>query len=314
MRALKPKRLNQGELIGFVSPASAPLSSDAIESSVRYVEGLGYRVKLGANVGKCDGYLAGTDDERASDVNTMFADPEVRAIFAIRGGYGTPRILPLIDYENVKANPKIFVGFSDLTALQLALLQKTRLVTFSGPMPAVEFAKGSPDPFTAEHFWRLITSPEPVGFLANPPGEKVLVQKFGHAAGLLIAGNLSLMVSLLGTSYWPKFSRSILLIEEVDEYPHKIDRMLTQLRNCGILKKSGGLLIGKFSHCEPKDPTRPHLATETVLDRAAEEVNGPVFHNLQYGHIPRRFTVPIGLRARLDGAEGTVEIIEAAVS
>jgi muramoyltetrapeptide carboxypeptidase len=122
------------------------------------------------------------------------------------------------------------------------------------------------------------------------------------------------MVSLLGTSYWPKFSRSILLIEEVDEYPHKIDRMLTHLRNCGILKKSGGLLIGKFSHCEPKDPTRPHLATETVLDRAAEEVNGPVFHNLQYGHIPRRFTVPIGLRARLDGAEGTVEIIEAAVS
>jgi muramoyltetrapeptide carboxypeptidase len=181
-------------------------------------------------------------------------------------------------------------------------------------MPAVEFARGNPDPFTAAHFWRIVTSPDPVGFLANPPEEKVLVQKFGHAAGLLLAGNLSLMTCLIGTPYWPKFSRSILLIEEVDEYPHKIDRMLTQLRNSGVLKKSGGLLFGKFSHCEPKDPTRPHLIVQTVLDRAAEEVNGPVFHNLQYGHVPRRFTVPIGLRARLNGADGTVEIIEGAVS
>ncbi|MDB6036361.1 MAG: peptidase LD-carboxypeptidase [Verrucomicrobiales bacterium] len=313
MRALKPGRLREGELIGFVSPASAPLSSESVEKAVRYVEGMGYRVKLGSNVGKSDGYLAGTDEERASDVNAMFADPEVRAIFAIRGGYGTPRILPLIDYESVKANPKIFAGFSDITALQLALLQKTRLVTFSSPMPAVEFANGTPDPFTSEHFWRLITTPEPVGFLANPPEEKVLVQKFGHAAGLLLAGNLSLIVSLLGTPYWPKFSRSILLIEEVDEYPHKIDRMLMQLQNCGILKNIGGLLIGKFTHCEPKDPTRAHLTTETVLDRAAQAINGPVFHNLQYGHVPRRLTMPIGLRVRMDGAHGSVEIIEAAV-
>src|SRR6185369_6301204 len=137
MRALKPERLRKGDLIGFISPASAPLSSDKIENAVRYIEGLGYRVKLGANLGKVDGYLGGTDQERASDVNAMFADSEVRAVFAVRGGYGTPRLLPLIDYEAVKANPKIFVGFSDITALQLALLQKTRLVTFSGPMPAV---------------------------------------------------------------------------------------------------------------------------------------------------------------------------------
>src|SRR6478672_1517722 len=117
MRTLKPQRLREGELIGFVSPASAPLSSSTVETAVQYIEGLGYRVKLGANVGKSDGYLAGTDAERASDVNAMFADAEVRAIFAIRGGYGTPRILPLIDYENVRSNPKIVAGFSDITAL-----------------------------------------------------------------------------------------------------------------------------------------------------------------------------------------------------
>lgn len=313
MKPVKPPRLKNGDVIGLVSPASTPTPRDKIEGSVRYLEGLGYRVKVGQHVSKAWGYLAGTDKERAEDFNAMIRDPQVKAIFALRGGYGTPRILPLIQYRALARQPKIVSGFSDITALQLAIYRKCGLVTFSGPMPAVEFWK-EPDQYTEEQFWRLITSKSVVGTLENPLQERYDLQKEGKTSGVILGGNLALVVSTLGTPFMPPLSGAILVLEEVGEYPYRVDRMFAQLRNAGILKNLAGMLLGQFTECEPKDPAQPHLNVEYLLKEYAQMVEGPVLGNLLYGHIPKKLTVPFGLRATVDTKKRRIEVRESAVT
>ncbi|HVK58094.1 MAG TPA: LD-carboxypeptidase, partial [Candidatus Kapabacteria bacterium] len=223
MKAVKPPRLRKGDLIGLVSPASTPTPREKIEGGVRYLEALGYRVKLGRHVSKAWGYLAGTDEERAEDFNGMINDAEVKAIFALRGGYGTPRILDLIQYRALAKQPKIISGFSDITALQLAIYKKCGLVTFSGPMPAVEFWK-KPDPYTEEQFWRLVTSKTAVGALENPLQERFDLHREGKASGVMLGGNLALVASTVGTPFMPSLKRAVLVLEEVGEYPYRVDR------------------------------------------------------------------------------------------
>jgi muramoyltetrapeptide carboxypeptidase len=310
---IKPPHLKKGDLIGVISPASAPSSLEKIEKGVRYLESLGYRVKVGAHAAKVQGHLAGTDEERAADLNAMLNDKAVKAIFAVRGGYGTPRLLPLVDYRAAKRNPKIIVGYSDMTALQLALFRKTGLVTFSGPMLGVEMWN-SIDPYTEEQFWRVVSLPKKVVMLANPPEEPVNALRTGVATGRLLGGNLSLLGSLLGTPYAPDFRKSILILEEVDEAPHRVDRMLMQLANAGILGKLSGLVLGKFTDCVPKDASQPHFTVEQVLAQYAERLSVPVLGNLQYGHIPKKLTIPIGAKARIDTKKPALEVVEGAVS
>ena len=312
MRTLKPPRLKQGDVIGLVSPASTPAPAEKIQSSVKYLEGLGYRVKLGKHASKIYGYLAGTDEERAEDFNSMIRDPKIKAIFALRGGYGTPRILPIIDYRALTRQPKIISGFSDITALQLAIYRKCRLVTFSGPMPAVEFWK-KPDPYTEENFWRLLTSKISVGKLENPPGEYMNVLKAGRASGVLLGGNLALVVSTIGTAFIPSLRDAVLVLEEVGEYPYRVDRMFAQLRNAGILKEAAAMLLGQFTECDPKDPSQPYLDVQSLLKEYAEMTNGPVLGNLVYGHVPRKVTVPFGVRAMVDTKKREIQIRESAV-
>jgi len=311
--ALKPPRLRKGDVIGLVSPASTPAPREKIQGAVRYLEGLGYRVKPGKHISKAWGYLAGTDEERAEDFNAMIRDPEVKAIFALRGGYGTPRILPLIAYRALTLKPKIISGFSDITALQLAIHRKCRLVTFSGPMPAVEFWK-NPDPFTEENFWRLLTSNKTVGELSNPLEERFDLIKEGKARGTLLGGNLALVASTVGTPYMPSLKGAILVLEEVDEYPYRVDRMLAQFRNAGALAALNGLLLGRFTNCEPKDPAKPHLSTDFVLKEYAQAVDGPVFGNLLYGHVPKKVTIPFGLAAQIDTTKRRIRVAESAVT
>ncbi len=313
MELIKPPRLRKGDLIGLVSPASTPAPLAKIEASVNYLEQLGYRVAVGQNAATEYGYLAGTDEQRASDLNAMIGSPEVRAIFALRGGYGTPRLLPLIDYRGLRRRPKIVSGFSDITALQLAIYRKCRLVTFSGPMPAVEFWQDL-DPYTEENFWRLLTSARKPGPLLNPPGVALQPLQPGRGEGVLLGGNLSLILSCLGTPYLPALARSILAIEEVDEAPYRIDRLLTQLRHSGLASKLSGLIFGQFTRCEQKDPKRPSLSTAEVLQDFASRLPCPALANLQYGHVPKKLTLPFGVTARLDAKKGRLDIIEPAVS
>ena len=312
MKTLKPPRLRRGDLIGIISPASAPSAQEKIDKGVQYLERLGYRVKIGRHVMAQHGYLAGTDEQRAEDLNDMLRDPHVMAIFAVRGGYGTPRLLHLVDYKAVRRNPKILVGYSDLTALQLALYSKTGLVTFSGPMVGVEMWD-SIDPFTEEHFWRVVTSSSRIGNLQNPDGESLVTHNRAKATGTLIGGNFSLLISLMGTSYLPRLREAILVLEDVDEAPHRVDRMFTQLHHAGITQSISGLILGKFTDCVPSDPTKPHLTIEQVIEDALRRITCPVLANLQYGHIPKKLTLPFGVQALLDSRNGVLKILEGAV-
>jgi len=312
MKTLKAPRLRRGDCIGIVSPASAPSAQEKIDKGVRYLEGLGYRVKVGRHVMDEHGYLAGSDEHRAEDFNEMLRDRTVKAIIAVRGGYGTPRILQLVDYAAVRRTPKIIVGYSDLTALQLALYRKTGLVTFSGPMLGVEMWD-SIDPYTEEHFWRLVTSPSKAGALENPDGERMSGHNSGKARGTLLGGNLSLLMSLLATPYAPNLQSAILAVEDIDELPHRVDRMFTQLFLSGILRRIAGLVLGKFTDCVPSDPSKPHLTVERVIDEMLQRVQCPVLGNVQFGHIPRKLTLPLGVSTAIDSRSRCLNILEGAV-
>jgi len=313
MNLLKPPRLRRGDVIGLIAPASPPPSAARVEVGVRYLEGLGYRVKLGRHVTARHGYLAGTDAQRLADLNAMLTDPQVRAVFALRGGYGTPRLLPSVDYRAVRRQPKIVVGSSDLTALQLALFRRTGLVTFSGPMVATDFGQ-PPDPYAEEHLWRLLTSNRPVGVLPNPPAEPAKSRRPGLVEGRLLGGNLSLLVSSLGTPFSPDYRGALLVLEDVGEQYHRLDRMFTQLRNAGILSRIAGLVLGRFTRCAPSNAREPYLTPGEMMDEVRTWFDAPVIEGLAYGHIAGKLTLPLGLSARLDAARGKLEVLESAVA
>lgn len=309
---LKPHALKKGDVIGIVSPASPPSSTEKIFKGAEYLERLGYRVKIGRNTEKIYGYLAGTDRERASDINEMFADKEVKAIIAVRGGYGTPRLLPLLNYPLIKRNPKILVGYSDLTALQLAIYRKTGLISFSGPMAGVEMFKGI-DPFTEEHFWRCITSTKKLGDFTNPDGRPLSPLSLGKASGVLLGGNLSLVAAIAGSPYLPSFKGSLLFIEEIEEETYRFDRLMSQLRLIGALNDAKGIIIGELTDIKTGDMTKPYLSVEQVLNDHLAGLKKPIVTGLVYGHVPRKLTLPIGIRATLDAKKGQLIATESAV-
>lgn len=309
---LKPNALKKGDVIGIVSPASPPSSTEKIFKGAEYLERLGYRVKIGRNTEKIYGYLAGTDRERASDINEMFADKEVKAIIAVRGGYGTPRLLPLLNYPMIKRNPKILVGYSDLTALQLAIYRKTGLITFSGPMAGVEMFKGI-DPFTEEHFWRCVTSTKKLGVFSNPDDRPLTPLSLGKASGVLLGGNLSLVAAIAGSPYLPSFKDSLLFIEEIEEETYRFDRLMSQLRLIGAFRDAKGIIIGELTDVKTGDMTKPYLSVEQVLNDHLTELHKPIVTGLVYGHVPRKLTLPIGIRATLDAKKGQLIAAESAV-
>lgn len=312
MKTIKPPRLRKGDVIGLVAPASTPSTEEKILKGAEYLEKLGYRVKFGKYIRNQHGYLAGADEERSADFNNMVKDKNVKAIFSIRGGYGTPRILQMIDYRALKQNPKIIVGYSDITALQLAIFRKIGLVTFSGAMTGVEMWKEM-DSYTEEHFWRVLTSTKKVGALENPSAEKLITLNSGNGRGRLLGGNLSLLACIMGTPFQPIMRGSILFLEDVEESPHHVDRMLAQLLNSGVLRGIAALVFGVFTDCKPTNPDEPHLTIEEIQKEYADKIKCPVIANLQYGHIPKKLTIPIGLQATLDTISGKIEVLESAV-
>jgi len=312
MQIIRPLRLKRGDVIGVVSPASTIADPTKIDRGVRYLETLGYRVKLGKYLLKTVGYLAGTDEERVEDLHAMFHDRRVKAILCVRGGYGTPRILHLLDYRLITRNPKIFVGFSDITALQLAIWRKCRLVTFHGPMLGVDFADQI-DPFTEDLFWRSITSTVRLGSVEFTEGFQPNSLFAGTATGRLLGGNLALIVSVLGTAYQPNFTGSIFFMEDVGEEPYRVDRMLMQLRHARVLTSVRGILAGQFTDCAPKDPSQPSLSMEEVFNETAKVVGKPFLANLSFGHVEKKMTLPMGLRVRMDAGARELVFLEAAV-
>lgn len=277
-----------------------------LKKGIAYLESLGYKVKLGSYVVNTYGYLAGKDAQRAEDFNRMFYDNEVDVVFCTRGGYGSPRLLSKIDYHRIKQNPKIFVGYSDITALQLALFAKTGLVTFSGPMVAVEMAKGI-DSFTEKHFWELLTG-VPTAFRFSHQDKPLQCFKKGQTKGRLLGGCLSLICSLLGTPFLPDFQDAILFLEDVGEEPYQIDRNLSQLRLAGVLNQINGLVVGTFEK-GPSENENPSLTLDQVLGDMVGDLDIPVATGLPYGHIDVKCTIPIGVDAFLNADDGYLEIL-----
>jgi len=315
MKLVKPKKLLKGDVIGIISPASSVKDFTRIEKGVKYLEKLGYRVEVGKNVGKIHGYLGGTDEERLSDLHEMFGNKSVKAIINVRGGYGSGRLLDKIDYNLIKKNPKIFVGYSDITALQMAFLKKTGLVTFAGPMLAVDFWKDEVNSFTEEFFWKMVTSSKSIGKINNPENEKFYTLTKGKGEGNLIGGNLALFNSLLGTPYAPDFKNSIILFEEIGEDPYRVDRMLYQVKYASNnFKDVAGVIIGRFVDCYIKDKESPSLTLNDVISDYFESLNIPVFYNVKHGHIEENLTIPWGLKAKVNSIRNIIEIGESAVT
>ena len=312
MRIIKPKALKRGDVIGIAAPASPPASEEKLSRGIRYLEQLGYRIKLGRNVHRKRGYLAGTDQQRASDLHELFADKNIKAIFSARGGYGATRILPLLDYNLIRRNPKILVGYSDITALHLALFTRSGLTSFSGPMAAVEMADGL-NGNAEEVFWRNVTSAKPIGTIQSKKNERFIGKQTGRSTGRLLGGNLSLLSVLVGTPYIPTTGNLIVLIEEIDERPYRIDRMLQHLKLSNMFRKSNGVVLGSFAGCQA-EKGKPSLSLQQVLADTFQEYSRPIVAGIHFGHVKNSLSLPVGVRVRLNGVRGTLEFLEAGVS
>ncbi|NOY76772.1 MAG: LD-carboxypeptidase [Calditrichaeota bacterium] len=300
-----PPALREGDTIGIISPAS-PMIRERLEKGVAYLKDRGFSVVLGRHVYDQHGYLAGTDEARLEDIHAMFANPEVKAIISSRGGYGTPRLVPFLDYALIRKHPKILVGYSDLTSLQLAIYSQTGLVTYSGPMAAVEMGKGI-DPFTEEHFWpHLLAGQFYSEYPAVPESPLVRVHP-GKARGTLLGGCLSMINPILGTPYQPDFRGAILILEDVGEEPYRVDRYLSHYRSAGILQQVAGIIFSQFVDCNPGDD--PSLTIDEVIEDYTAGLEIPVVKNFLYGHLDRKFTVPIGATVELDADALSIRFI-----
>lgn len=302
----------KGDLIGIISPASAVDDDKNIQSGIKYLEGLGYRIELGKNVGKVRGYLAGTDKERVQDIHQMFSDKNVKAIFCLRGGYGAVRLMDKLDYKLIQNNPKIFVGFSEITALQMAILKRANLVTFAGPMVVSNFSKDKND-FTERNFWKVLTSNKKLKRISFIEKDILSNITYGEVTGELVGGNLSVFTTLLGTGFLPDLKNKILLLEEINEPPYKIDRMFNQLRLDKVFDKVRGIILGNFIGCEETDKMKSSLTLEEVFADYLNELKIPIVSSIQHGHSKKMITMPFGIKLKINLDKKHIEFIESGV-
>lgn len=301
----RPPALRRGDLIGVVAPAGA-VKTDDLNAGLKRLEDLGFRLLLGRSVHRKVRYLAGEDRDRAADLMDMFANPDVRAVVAARGGYGTSRLIALLDLETIARTPKIFVGSSDVTLLLHVFLAQCGFVTFHGPMVSPNFGKYS-SPVTSESFVRMLGATEPPGRF-DLRGVKAL--KAGHAEGVLTGGCLSLVCQTIGTSYEIETEGSILFLEDINEPPYRIDRMLTYLKHIGKFDKVRAVLFGLMPDCHPS----PHesYALEDVIRDVLGDLPCPILLDFPSGHGGTNVTLPFGVRAAVDGT--TLSVLDAPVS
>lgn len=306
------KKLKFGDTLGFIAPSGAVRTEGAIERAVQETERMGFKVKLGESAGKKYGYLSGTDELRARDINAMFADDEVDAIVCLRGGYGAMRILDKIDYDLIARHPKIFVGFSDITALHIALLNRCGLATFHGPMAAANWAGKPLDDFSRDSMYRSLMNAVPAGELSNPPEYPRQMVNPGQAEGLLVGGNLMLIASSLGTPWEIDTKGRIIFIEEVGERTYCVDRMLTQLRLAGKFDECAGVVFGDFADC-PVEYPEFGLTLEEIIREVVAPCGKPIFTGLRCGHCTPKLTLPFGVKCRMDAEKCTLTVLESAV-
>ena len=306
----KPAVLRKADMIRVVAPAGPEEDPSSLTKGLARLRELGFDISLSKCVKKLKtrGYLAGTDEERAEDLNDAFRDDKVDAVFCVTGGYGTSRILPYLDYDLIKSNPRIFLGYSDITTLHIAIHQKSDLVTFHGPMLTSEFTD-----YTLEWLLRPLQHPEPLGELTNPSdGPIIKTINEGKASGKLVGGNLTLIACTLGTPYEIDTKNKILFLEDTEEPPYRIDRYLTQLWLGNKLQDTAGIVVGEFTKFEPAQT--PSLTLWDVLKDRIGGSGKPAIYGLCCGHGKHHLTLPIGVDARIDATEGRIWIEESATN
>ena len=303
---IKPPRLKVGDTVGLISPAGI-VDSEDVEEARKTFTALGLKVKPGRHILDRYGYLAGKDRDRAGDVNAMFADKSVNAIIAMRGGWGGNRILPLLNYNSIRANPKIIMGYSDITSLLLAITSRSGLVTFHGPV-----ATSTWNNFTLKYVKSILFEAQSVTMnntLITKLNREIITP--GKAKGKFIGGNLSVINSMLGSSYLPEWKGSILFIEDIGEDVYRVDRMLVQLKNAGILNQLSGFVFGQCTRCSMGD--EPSLTLMQILQENIRPLNIPAWYGSMIGHIRDKFTLPIGIQVEIDANTGIIKMLEAAV-
>ena len=315
-RPVRPGRLRPGDTVGLVNPSGAVWEPDEIAIVEESLAALGFKTKRGAHLLARRGYFAGEDEQRAADLNAMFADPQVRAIHCVRGGWGGARLLPRLDWAAIARHPKILLGFSDITSLLLSLQAKTGLVTFHGPVGASQW-----NPFNVGFIKRVLQEGEAVTFAnlreideddLTVVENRVRTLRPGTARGRLLGGNLTVLSSLVGSGYLPDWEGCILFLEDVEEAPYRIDRMLTQLHLAGILRKARAVIWGHCSDCLPGRGYGSLTVTEVLEDHLLP-LQVPVWTGAMIGHIERQFTLPVGLEVEVDATAGTIRMLEPAV-
>ena len=314
IKLVRPRRLKAGNTVALISPSSG-LSQEQINKAVENLTSLGLKIRLGKYAGAMNGFLAGTDAQRVDDIHWAFSDKSIDAVWCLRGGYGLSRILPQINYSLIKANPKPFIGYSDITALHVAAHQQTGLVTFHGPV-----ATSTMSDYTRGHVVKTlfeVAAPDKIELSADNvastnPLYKTQVITAGKARGALIGGNLSLLTAVAGTPYALKDVKGkILFTEDVGEKPYRIDRMFTQLKQSIDMRSLTGIALGIFSECEA--PEGSPSVVEVVKDQFAG-LGIPVIYGLSFGHIRDQFTFPIGVEAQLDTADASLTLLQSGVS
>ncbi len=313
--ARKPPRLKEGDTVGLINPAGATHVRADLDIVTETLETLGLSWKFGEHLTDRYGYLAGSDADRASDINTMFGDPDIHAIMAVRGGWGCNRLLDLLDYDLIARRPKILVGYSDITSLLVACHARSGLVTFHGPVGTSTWNQ-----FSVGYFKRVLMdgsqevfrNPRITGDNLAQTRDRIQVITPGTARGVLVGGNLSVLTAMIGSAYLPRWEKVILFLEDDGEQIYRIDRMLTHLRLAGILETLAGFVFGKCTHCEPADGYGS-LTLEEVFRDLVAPLRIPAFAGAMIGHIENKFTVPLGIEVEMNADDGSIRMLESAV-
>ncbi len=314
---IRPPRLRAGDTLALVNPSGAIYERAPYEIATESLQALGFKVREAPNLRARRGHLAGTDAQRAGDLNALFADPGVHGILALTGGSGGNRILPLLDYEAIRRAPKFLGGFSDTTAIINAVQARTGLVTFHGPVGVSEW-----NAFSVEHWRAAVMDAQPLT-LRNPVDKddnlvprsgRITTLRGGKAQGHLVGGNLAVLTSMAGSPYWPAFDGAILVLEDINEYIYRVDRMFSTLKISGMLDRVAGVVLGAFTKCEPGDGNYGTLTLDEVFDDYLLPLKVPVYSGALFGHIKRKFTLPLGLPVEMDADAGTMRFLQPAVT
>lgn len=303
------KKLKKGDTIGIIAPASCTTYEKVLEAK-KNIEDMGYQVILGECTKKQWYSYAGTDEERAEEINSFFDDKSIDAIICMRGGYGCNRLIELLDFEVIKRNPKIFVGYSDITTLHIALNEKANLITFHGPMAVSNFT-GNYNRDTYENFIEMLSNSKYEQSIKNITKELKVLNE-GRAKGKLVGGNLATLIATLGTEYDLDYNGKILFLEEIGEKTYKIDRFLNQLKKHGVFEKIEGLVLGDFKNCI-QDSEKDMTLLE-VFQNYFKELKKPVIYNFESGHSEPMLTLPLGAICEIDTYNKELKVLERVVS